>query len=742
MTMTAAASPAPLSAPAAAATLARFGPSAGAMQVLMLNGDRLFVRPVPGGALTALSPAPFGQAVVTLHISGATYQIPLDALPYLGHGLDPSLFNLALLERAESAGRLPVRLTFSGSERALPGIKVASRTGRTMIGYLTAASAKVFGAALFRQFSADHLRADHLSADHLSADHLRADHAAAGYASSPLFDGVRIALAGTPAAAPIPVRPQFPMRTLTVTATNEFKNPDSGDIVLVINADNPGLFGDPIETANIFYHGVAKYSLPAGHYWAITDFVTLLKNSLSQRVVVMPQFTVKSSGKNDSKINLSAKDATSLISVRTPRASTGLSDTWSVVRTSPHGITATVATSSVGAVYISPTTAKPSVGTIQSYTSAQLVSPTSASPPYAYNLDFAGPVGRIPAQRFVVTPGSLATVHERYYNGSPTFGAWVTAGGFLPQLGSLGIGGFTAEIKMPGLQTQYMSGGNSIVWQSLFFADNGASQQDSIRTLLPGQQLTENWNQYPLHPQPFAQLLTGHLATIFSQVPSAYRIGDNLFLSPAPVSDNQVGHIGAAGFDGGFTVRQNGRQIAGGGFGGTVQVKVSAQPSVIRFALHVQQINPLSVLSPASNTVWTTPTSQQPHAVVPSSWVCITAGGDVTKHCAAQPMLTLNYQVGNLGLDGVVPAGPEHIDVSVGHFEPAASSAIAHASGQVSYDGGQFWHAVTLSQLGPGQYRMSFSPPAGVDVTLMFTASDAAANSISETITNAYSVGP
>jgi hypothetical protein len=105
-------------------------------------------------------------------------------------------------------------------------------------------------------------------------------------------------------------------------------------------------------------------------------------------------------------------------------------------------------------------------------------------------------------------------------------------------------------------------------------------------------------------------------------------------------------------------------------------------------------------------------------------------------------MLTLSYQVGNLGLSGVVPAGPEHIDVSVGHIGLAASSAIAHASAQVSYDGGQFWHPVLLSRLGPGNYRVTFSPPAGVDVTLMFTASDAAANSISETITNAYSVGP
>ncbi len=721
MTMTAAASPAPAASTPAAQT--RLGLGATSEQVLMLNGDRLFVRPVRGGALTALSPAPFGQAVLTLHVNGATYQIPVDALPYLGHGLDPSLFNLALLERAESAGRLPVRLTFAGATRALPGIKVARRSGRAVAGYLTAASAKVFGAALFRQFSADH--------------------ATARYGSSRLLSGVRIALAGARAALPVPVRPQFPLRTLTVAATNEFGNPDSGDIVLVINADNPPIFGDPSETANIFFHGTAKYSVPAGHYWAITDFVTVLKhNGLSQRLVVVPQFTVKNSGKNDSKISLSAKKASSLISVTTPRASTGLFDTWTVVRTSPNHLTASVDTSSIGPVYVSPTTAKPTVGTIQSFTSAQLVSPAKASPPYAYNLDFAGPLGTIPAQHFVVAPSSLATVSERYYNSSPTFGSWITVGAFQQQLGSLGIGALTPEIPMPGLQTQYLTGGKSLLWQSGFFADNGAAQGEAIRTVLAGQHLTENWNQYPLHPQPTAQLLTSSLADIFSQTPSAYRIGDVLWLSPMPFSDNQVGHVGGAGWTSGFSVRQNGHQIAGGGFEGTVQVKVSSQPSVIRFALHAQQLNPLSVLSPASSTTWTMHTSEQPHAVVPPSWLCLTSGFGTTSHCAVQPMLTLNYQVGNLGLNGVAPAGPQHIDVTVGHIRLAASSAIDRVSAQVSYDGGQFWHPVTLSRLGAGQYQMSFSPPAGVGVTLMFTATDAAANSISETIANAYSVGP
>src|SRR5262249_20208505 len=153
-----------------------------------------------------------------------------------------------------------------------------------------------------------------------------------------------------------------------------------------------------------------------------------------------------------------------------------------------------------------------------------------------------------------------------------------------------------------------------------------------------------------------------------------------------------------------------------GAFGELQVFKVSAKPSVIRFALHAQQFDPLSVLSPATTTVWKFHTSRRPGAVIPSSWFCFAINGNFGQHCAIQPMLTLNYQVTGLGLDGVAPAGQQHIAVSVGHIQLAAQTAITHASARVSYDNGQFWHPVTLLRSGNGQYVMSFSPPAGVDV--------------------------
>jgi hypothetical protein len=129
-------------------------------------------------------------------------------------------------------------------------------------------------------------------------------------------------------------------------------------------------------------------------------------------------------------------------------------------------------------------------------------------------------------------------------------------------------------------------------------------------------------------------------------------------------------------------------------------------------------------------------------AVVPRSWVCVTLQFNPTRKCVVEPMLTLNYQVRALGLNGIVPAGPQAISVSVGHIQLAPRSAIVSAKAQVSWDNGLFWQPATTTRTSEGTYLVTFNPPAGVDVTLRFAASDAAGGSISETITDAYAVGP
>ena len=71
---------------------------------------------------------------------------------------------------------------------------------------------------------------------------------------------------------------------------------------------------------------------------------------------------------------------------------------------------------------VAPASFTPVTGSLQTFTQAQLISPPKSRLPYAYNLDFPGPVNRVPAQHFVVQPSSVATVSENYFHDRPSAG--------------------------------------------------------------------------------------------------------------------------------------------------------------------------------------------------------------------------------------------------------------------------------------------------------------------------------
>ena len=714
--------------------------SPAARPVLLINGDQLVIRRTPsGGRAVTLLPAPGAQSIVSLSSGSLSEEIPSDALPYLGRGLDPSLFDLTALRQAEVGGRLPVRVSFAGRRPALPGVTI-TRSGRGVaFGYLTSSTAPAFGAALARQ--------------------LRADQADASYGRDGLFGrGVDIALAGaaglTGPRSGVSARPDFPMHTLTVTGSNLKGKPDNGDLVIVINADNPATFGDGNENVNFFFHGSAKYSVPAGHYWAIGDFFNFTRSSLSERLTVLPQFTVAGTS---TRIHLSETAASSQITTATPRPAVSQLTGFTLIRGGRHGGSFTFGFFDFGiSLWVSPTTTKPTVGTLRSVTSAQLTSPAKAAgPPYAYNLDFQGPDGIIPPQHFVVSPASLATVSEHYFQDVPSFGAWSTLGGFPAQLQGILFGLFL-PLRLPGLQTQYMSGGPSLLWLSTYVESNRfftGGQSDNFRNLLAGQQLSQDWNAYPLHPQPDVSLLPSSAGRLAPTFPSAFRSGNRLTLNFTPFSDNEPGHIGA-GFFGGrglvvtgrYVIHQNGVRIARGNpADGIRPVQLSAKPSVIRFALTATRTGKSYPQSGSSTTVWTWRSARKPNVTLPPSWFCgFTIVGSqfkLLRRCAVQPMLTLGYQVQGLALNGSAPPGSQLIRANVGHLQLAPAAAITGAAARVSFDDGQIWQAAAVTPSGGGNFQISFTAPAGVDVSLRVSATDRAGGSVNETILRAYGVG-
>jgi len=713
--------------------------------LFLIDGVRVLARPVPGGglAISLLSAHAGSYGIIGLKLGRLTAAIPADAVPYLGRGLDLSLFEPGALQRAEAGGRLPVRVRFGGGRPMLPGVTITSSGGGSAQGYLTASSARIFGAALARQF--------------------RADHGRASYGADGLFGGgvsISVAGAAVPARrAAVPARtlehPGFPMHTVTVTGKDLSRRADNGDIVWLFNAGNVANFGDPFEAMNFFYHGTAKFSVPAGYYWAIGDFLNFNGNSASERLAFLPQFKVA----RNTTVRVGERAASSEITFITPRKAVNQGVSFQVVRGGLHRTSNSFTWIDQGlSLWVSPTTRKPTVGTLRSFASEQLTSRAKArGTPFAYNLDYAGPDGIIPAQQhYVVNPASLATVNEHYFQDVRTTGTWDAFGGVAQQLQGL-IFSQLLPLKLPGQQIQYFSAGPAMAWNNSYTEFSpandfpwGGQGDDSLRVLPAGHQLTVEWNRYPLHPQPYVSP-GGFGARLFVLIPSAVRAGNTLYLSTTPFSDNQPEHIGAgfaagpgATASGSYEIDQNGHRIAhGNAVNGIPAVRLSSKPSVIRFALNAARTGTFP-LSTASQTVWTWRSGHQRQVKLPAAWLCgvvvVRQQYKLVRTCAVQPMMTLNYQVQGLAQNGTVPAGAQVIDLSVGHIQLAKDFAITRATAQVSYNDGQSWLKVSVAPLGGSRFRIAFTAPAGVDPTLRVTVTDSAGGSIRETILRAYGV--
>jgi hypothetical protein len=232
-------------------------------------------------------------------------------------------------------------------------------------------------------------------------------------------------------------------------------------------------------------------------------------------------------------------------------------------------------------------------------------------------------------------------------------------------------------------------------------------------------------------------------------IPSAVRSGSTLALSTTPYSDNQPGNLGA-GFSAGpgvtvtgsYEIDQDGARIARGDpANGLAQVRLNPKPSLISLKLNAARSGALVPLSPASSTVWTWRSRPQRGAALPPAWLCgFTRQGAQISRCVVQPMMTLGYRVRGLALNGSVRSGPQEIALSVGHLQLARPAAITGAQAQVSYHDGQSWKPVSVASSGGGNFRIAFTAPGGVDVTLRVSATDAAGGSITETILRAYRV--
>jgi hypothetical protein len=734
---------APATPPAAAAARTPLG-----NLLTLVNGEQVLASSAATGPRTAVVwPAPGtgpAASVAELRAGGQGFVIPLAALPYLGHGLDLSLFDVGALLRAERGGRLPVTLHYNGRLRPVPGITVTQAGPGTAQGYLTAASAARFGAALARQAAAGSARG--------------------GSSSGGLFaGGLSVALAG--AASPGPVvspgaRPDAATRTVTITVTGTDLNgkPDTGGLVFAGDVDNENL---PSPDLTSFRNGTATFTGPPGTYWALAVFAerSASGNVGSSRMDVLPQFKVT----GNTTVHLTARAATSKITMVTPRPAVTQSVTLTLVRAAPHAkansLSSQLESFAFGSgvpLWVSPVQRPPGHGTLRAFTSGQLTSPPGQHVRYAYTLNFADPPGTIPPQHFAARPGNLAVVSERYFQDPPSVAAWETLGGTPYQIETSFIGGDAFPLNLPARQVQYLSASPAMLWQSFYSAYRTISagqtpggQTSAFRLLHPGQRLTQAWGQYPLHPGPNVSFPGTPVIVV---QPSADRAGDTLNLDVTPFSDNQPGDTGD-GFSvpipgtvnqvsGSYAVYQNGVRIAGGAapIGATslaVSAALGTRPSLVRFVLTASRAGSQYRLSATGTDVWTWHSRPQPGATVPAPWQCSYATG-LDRRCAVQPMITLDYQVARLALDGAACPGRQAIAITAGHIQLAPAVPVTRLQAQVSLNGGKTWRPAQIRRAGRGRFGVTFTAPPRALVSLRVTAMDAAGNGLTETIVNAY----
>jgi hypothetical protein len=105
-------------------------------------------------------------------------------------------------------------------------------------------------------------------------------------------------------------------------------------------------------------------------------------------------------------------------------------------------------------------------------------------------------------------------------------------------------------------------------------------------------------------------------------------------------------------------------------------------------------------------------------------------------------MLTARYHVADLSLTGAARPGRQQIGLTISRLQLAAPSRITRVTLHVSYDHGKTWHPATITRLASGSFRIAFTAPARALVTLRTHAADAAGDTISETITDAYRTSP
>ena len=371
--------------------------------------------------------------------NGDQYVIPAIAVPFLGHGLDLSLFDVSTLVAKGEGARIPVDLTFAagGAPSAPPGVTVTSTTGSSASGYVTARSAAAFGAAL-RQSIAEQGRA-------------------AGLPDAV----VKLSAQGQP--APANVVPFYPMRLLPVNAT-DLNNAPVDTFVYLQNLDSTNALSTLVPLSG----GEGRIQVPAGHYAAVGYFSDFDGNGqVTDNRQVVEYLTVPDTG-TVPPLTVAETAATTPVTATTPRPSVANAVSANVVLGDHSGVWNGAGDNLDGIpLYVNPMPA-PATGAMH-YVVQWAGSATNAADHYRYDLAFPSDNG-IPAdEHYTARLGQLATVRQNFFTDPTSTGSGqLILGATDPTMRAANaLGSGSMSTPMPGTLTDYLGTADGGAWQQL-----------------------------------------------------------------------------------------------------------------------------------------------------------------------------------------------------------------------------------------------------------------------------------
>jgi hypothetical protein len=700
--------------PAAATTTTPPGQPA---SITLITGDQVIPRHVKGATVRHAVPDGPGRSFRMLSAGTHRYAFPVTASPYFGRVLDPALFDLNALT---PDGALKVHLTYrpGTSTHDVPGVTVTRQTSGGADGYLTPESATRFGAALASQYVADQRARD--------------------FGGHGIFAGVSAIRPATTAAPP--VQPHYPMFTLSLTVLDQTGQPMPAGTIAVVNVDDARKF----DTIGNVYQGVARFSVPAGHYMISTeaDAVDPATGRTTAWLAAIPQLTVT----GNQSATVDARTATSQVDVPAP-AGTDLKDMFAQYqRNDATGMAVlnwVYEGSPGGQLWTSPTQPV-TAGSLYYFTEWWVTGPDTS-----YTAIFPSD-GSIPAdQSRSIDPADMARIDTGFASDRPNSQVMSNLVGWPKGIQEM----LDPDLWLPsGRRTEYITGGHDIPWARNVALGGSPGHPDGFlgggwRYYQPGEQLTENWGVPLRHPQ--YDRNTGDGPIGYYYVPAATRRGDRMVLWMAPFGDSDPTHSGyVVGAGRAVWSLYAGDQRVGADDNSYVygEMTVPADQENYRLVLDTDRDFDWWRLSTHTHTEWRFPSAHQSGGSLPAGWQCDFDSRDGTgpTDCAVLPLLWLDYSLTGAGLDGHAPAGASTLGVTVAPPLGATPTPITGVTVEVSYDDGQTWAPASVAGSG-SQFTATYTTPDPAStngyVSVRTTATDAAGDAVTQTLIRAYALG-